>query len=177
MKASEANPDLMRIFDFTVADLEANRAGHMSERQMMNLSYIVKRRRLELILLGIVFPILFLAVYFERFLQTLSQGIEVWEIALVFWVIIWLIAGFVSSKRFASDIKSGIVYSVQGTMKRWEGHGSSGTLEIANEWLEIDGRQNTFLKGYLRQIAKGTQFRIYYAPKTEKILSMEKIDS
>ncbi len=36
------DPELMRIFNFTAADLEANRAGHITEQQSQHLlNYVV----------------------------------------------------------------------------------------------------------------------------------------
>jgi hypothetical protein len=39
------DPDLMRIFDFTAADLEANRAGKISSNQIQRLLSVAKSQR------------------------------------------------------------------------------------------------------------------------------------
>ncbi len=170
------DPDLMRIFDFTPVDLESNRVGKLTERQIKKLSAKVKKERLSNVIGVLVICIVMLIIIISNYSSQIElHKMEGWGLLALFFLVMVLLGNYVSGSSLTSDVRSGTVRSAQGTVKRWNDHGR-GTLKIGGEWLDLDHEENNSLKIYLQKIPKGTKFRVNYVHKSNRVMSMEIIE-
>ena len=174
------DPDLMRIFDFTVADLEANRAGHVTNSQLQRLSNRVNKNRRFLIFTAISIPICIVLSVALALVSDHSIKVEVITrvplrvgipLTLFLWVL-FLVVIFFERRNLKLDVKAGIVAYTQGTLKRWSTRGG-GSIKIGGVMLDIESAENLDLKAYLKKVPKDTQFRVYFVPNSKMVVAME----
>ena len=115
------NPDLMRIFDFTAADLEANCAGHITEHQVQHLSKQVIKKRRFMIFVAVAMPTyMLLSIVLISGLPSSSPmntqlPITLWIPTTFLILITCLFIIFNDSKNLAGDLRLGTADHVQGT--------------------------------------------------------------
>ena len=173
------NLDLMRIFDFTAADLEANRAGHITEHQVQHLSETVKKKRSFLIFAAIALPAWPFLIVGMSSICNISPPITFPPVPLLLMLlsipVLILFVIYDHDQKLASDVKAGTAYYEQGTIKRWSTK-DGVTIKIANLRLDIEQSQDGDLKTHLKKVPKGTQFRVYYVPVSKKTVSIEVVE-
>jgi hypothetical protein len=117
--------DLMRIFDFTVDDLEANRAGRMSEQQLERLES--KRAHAQWIGgIGCLASVIFVIPFFASGLSySMKNGATSFFIILfiVALPVIYLYLGVMDRE---ADIRSNRVTLYSGYLRLSEQHGKYG---------------------------------------------------
>lgn len=173
----------MRIFDFTAADLEANRAKTISERQAKTLKQESVADRIAvrfaifvgLIIAGIVG---FGIIVFPQGVtggKTSPEGSVSWiAIALI---LVFLFLRYRSNQRSThSDLERGRAGMVEG-IATWQ-----RVIKQKNYIYQItvDGKtfrveKQTFraFEAFMELKNKSSLFRIYFAPEISRILSME----
>jgi hypothetical protein len=179
------DPDLMRIFDFTAADLEANRAGKMSERQTKYLKqesdangFIVGCAIwIGLIIVGIV---IFASIVFPQGLTGGKSDI----LGTVSWIPLVLILAFVFM-RYRSNQRA----HTTAIDSQRAGYVEDNITFYVRDWPErrypiyhisLDGKRfqierdcyEAFAK-FVNLRGKYLMFRLYFAPENNRILSME----
>ncbi len=173
----------MRIFNFTADDLEANRAGRVTDTQLQRISNRVKKNRRFLIFTAIAIPIYIVLTI--ALVAASDRSIEVEVITrvpitvgvpltLFLWVS-FLVVIHNEGKNLALDVQLGTVNYTQGTIKRWSTRGG-GSIKITTITLDIESSENLNLREYLKKIPKATQFRVYYIAKSKKVVAAEIID-
>ncbi len=166
--SSTPDPDLMRIFDFTTADLEANRAGHIAEHQSQHLLKEVS-----------LFGVWFILVYFIAVVVMFRNFGTALFLIIPFQLILCIVViatAMYNKQIVVSDVGLGIVSNVSGTIKR-QSRRNGGDIIISDRTLKVSLHENKNLKEYLKKIPIATQFRVYYVPKSKKVVAMEIIAS
>ena len=163
-----ANDDLMRLLNFEPADLQANRAGHLSDRQRQRLGRL--RRRAALLSGAIMVMIVLLAtgVIFLGQRQgsaiALLVGIGLTSINAVIMgraVQNWL--------RLDEDLRRDEVEELDGTIQR--------TVRVIGRALiyliKIDGRELNVPKAVFNALPEGGRWRISRARRSASLLAAE----
>ena len=181
------NPDLMRIFDFTAADLETNRAGRLSERQTEMLIAQAHQKRWHILIASFIVPIVLIGILIigipqiDPAHQTLGR---VTSIGVALFLLVFMVLGVVDKE---SDIKQGKVDHVDGAIyigiDHWlEGRGGYPKigkyykLDIALHGNRISKEIYVQLTQYLLENGTAHQFRAYYPHHSLNILSVEVVD-
>jgi hypothetical protein len=157
----------MRIFDFTAADLEANRAGKITASQSQ---YLLKEVALSKPLLSLSIYFILVIIIFQNAGSMLFFIIPV-EFILCMVVIV---VALHNKQTVASDIQSGIADRISGTINR-KSRRNGGDIIVADTTLKISMNENKELKKYWDVLPPQTQFRVYYLPRSKKLISIEAI--
>lgn len=168
------NPDLMRIFDFTADDLEANRAGKMSERQIKRLS---GKRATGQWLTGLgcatalvfVLPIIVSGLSHSMKDSTASLSVILFVVAIP---VIYVYLGVMDRN---ADIRRNHVTMYLGSLLLSEFSGkfrstywiftSSFNMQISNSSYD-----------YLSCLRRNTRFRLYYLQNSAEVISIEVVE-
>ena len=172
------DPDLMRIFDFTAADLEANRAGRMSERQIERLS--IRRIRGQWFAgIGCIGVIAFAIFINSIRLSSETNDMNFYWLLLGVsgFVVIFVYLGAVDrhtdlkTKRIMKHISA--LYISESRGKWGERYYHLGTEPINSS---ISKTLYKDIQNYLLAHGLQTQFCLYYAPESRELLSIEVVD-
>ncbi|MBA3875180.1 MAG: hypothetical protein H0X30_39145 [Anaerolineae bacterium] len=168
--STNPNPDLMRIFDFTAADLEANRAGRMSEREMQRLQNISAKQRSIELLAAVSLPVGMCV--FLLFVHP-SYGICLFLLFPLPIALAMLFLIFIKHKKLMSDIATQKVEYLEGEVKYWSGRAFYGYMKINGREFEIDPATNLELSDFMEHQAKQLSLRLYFSPTSKKVVSAE----
>ncbi len=182
------NPDLMRIFDFTAADLEANRAGKMSDGQKQQLLHIAQSQKDDAgCLIWLMTPgYIFLACIA---LQAFGSGNKTY--ALIFVGVITALlfgqAAMLYDSHYRNHLETDVVVSefeqVQGLLQPIIKKSWYRARQIENEYLRIGQmdipiKKSVYkaLQGFLATQSEVPTCRIYYVPKSLQIIAAEIVE-
>jgi hypothetical protein len=153
-------PELMRVINFTDADLKANRAGQMTGRQIINL----KNKGWETGLAGVTFTIIVLFLMYLRPLYPDAGCVMGLCLTLVI-VNAVCISAFVHQAQDIHDLK---VEKVSGTVSKNILTSRTTTtyqLKIQKSYFNVDKP--------LYDIFTEADYTLYFLPNTRTILSAE----
>ena len=164
MPASE----LQATFDFTYADLEANRCGELSSDQQR---YLARRlqditRGLIVFLFGLALPPAGGLIIFGSQQNWPIVGLSLFLLVLLPMMGYWIASG--ERQKWQRDLEHGVAATVYGTANLPEGETRS-----RNRQLRIDTTTFTITPAQARAIRPGTIYTVYYGPRTTLILSLE----
>lgn len=179
------DPDLMRIFDFTPADLEANRLGKMSERQTKYLKGESDADRyavncaiwVGLIIAGIVVFAFIVSPQSLTGGQPDSGGNTRWIFIIL--MLAFLLIRYRSNQRAnAIALDSKRVGSVEDKItfyvQDWpEKRRPTYHLSLDGKSFQIEKGCYDGLAKFIKLHDKYLMFRVYFAPEINRILSME----
>jgi hypothetical protein len=154
----ENQVELMRIFQFTEADLPENRKGVLSEAQKQRIKTNASISFFVLVAAGLVFAAAFL----------LSWGKPVQEVSILVWVFFLGLFPMIGLLLFLAQrrvLRQGIVKCLSGVIDI-QSKNFRYTMLIDNERLIIafDIRQ---------LIKKNSVYRVYYTPANRQIMAIE----
>lgn len=176
------NPDsdLMRIFDFTAEDLEANRAGKLSERQA---KYLKSEGDADRYAVGCAVRVGFLVVTLigvAVLLQPQKLNLDVSSLLQIIGIVVVLAVLY---RRFQTN--QGAIQSDLERMRAGYVAGIATWQHVVKQKahiykITVDGKAfrverttyNSFEK-FMCLRSKYMVFRIYFAPEISKILSVE----
>jgi hypothetical protein len=161
---------LERALDFNQLDLEANRRGEMTMRQLGRLNVD-----------NLLMKVLFLALFATPFYYTLTNtGSEAWTITALFnrflqigfvFACVWFLI-YRSFAPYQADKKAGRAEAIQGPI-RLEitsfGNRQSYFVHIGDQRFSIPREALLILKN-------GEIYTLYYAPASRMLLSAEPLD-
>jgi hypothetical protein len=169
------DPDLMRIFDFTAADLEANRAGKMSEHQYQRLQDIAENERFAGQGLAIILALLLFGLICYT-VQNLSDPARIIFPAIIsIVVVIFFVLSIIWAPVIEQDLKIGQIKIVEGnfTLKtKLRGKTTDYIMDFGAIKLFIDDRKFAQLRSAAH---KKDRCHVYYLPKSCLVLSTEVI--
>lgn len=179
-----ATHELMRIFDFTAADLEANREGKISDQQTQMLVSQTRRDRWHIIIASFIVPIVLIVILIVGVPQIEPENQSLGRIVSIGAALFILVFMALGVGDRESDIQGRKIDSVEGVMQigidYWlEGRGGYPkigkyyTLHIALHGNRIRKSIYLQLEQYQREHESNQQFRAYYALHSRKILSVE----
>lgn len=168
--------ELMRIFDFTADDLAANRDGTLSQQQALYLHKLINREILfYLIPIGAVLIIgWFIAI---KLADVAPPTYDKPSIILVFGVIptaIFLTMLAYRKWQIVSDTRGMHVEVTQGVTKSWAVK-NFGYAEVNGKRFYLGLKIDRQLADYLRTLPKESQFRVYFVPRSKRVISMEPV--
>lgn len=174
------DPDLMRIFNFTADDLEANRAGKLSERQIERLA---ERRNRDRRIAGIgCLVVIIIALWMIQMVLSPSAPENSGSTILIFLIIGGLIVGYIylGAMDRQTDLNRRKVESDVNEINVWESRGKWGERDYDISIYPLSYRiSKSFymdVQAYLRQKGTKNRFRVYYAPESKELLSIEVVD-
>jgi hypothetical protein len=172
-----SSPQLMQAFDFTPEELRVNQAGQISPRQQDILAQVDTQQTLDMGCALLVFAVfgglLFLgcALLFNvnALLASLQYVLPVLGVAVVGFVGAALVFHFrgQAERRNLPDVEL-----LEGTITLEETAGGFN----ARQFLTVTGRQlrlTANMYDALKLYPEGTLFRVYYAHRFDRILSVE----
>jgi hypothetical protein len=164
---------LMAMLGFAPADLEDNRAGHLSELQRYTLR--ARRRRAVMTGLVIVLAVVFIATLFlflggqrDSFILTLI-GIIVTICNAALSVIFarhWF--------RLSADIRGGVVRASHGTLERVI---KPVNRRVVNYMIRVDNAEVFVSKEAFELFEHRMPYVLYRAPHTGTLLAAERLES
>lgn len=179
---------LRRHFKFTKDDLEENRRGVLSKKQLKRIAYYERGGKIVVMLMGVfllVFPVGFanfisseiLYTYQNKFL--FEQAVIIWGLLLLILVAIGLfllvigIAGIVLIVSQFIKSKPYKLVSVRGHARLEKGHGNRFNhiyydLYIDEQEFDGDSTMN-------KVITQGAEYIVYFLESNAQIMSIEKI--
>ena len=155
---------LMAALDFTEADLEANQAGELSARQIKALE---KRR--GLMFMGVFASIVVMALFF--LLASVMQPSDDAFVFYFFAVFPALLAIYLAYNvyRSSSDTRERRSAVVEGRVAL----DVSGGQNSANFAIKLENKKFRLNKRQFLTFKNGDPYRVYYAPRSKRILSAE----
>jgi len=179
MMLTNPDPELMRIFDFTAADLEANRAGQITKHQIDNQYKLLKGHNTIFLVGAIAIPVGFLLMLtltgaFNSS-SLITNRTDYWMVAVLSTTALLIFIMVKNNKNMASDVHIGVACCESGVIRRRTGRGE-GYLKIAKRNLTLYDSQDFGLKEYLEKIPQETLFHVYYIPKSKRVIAMEIIE-
>lgn len=171
------DPDLMRIFDFTAADLEANRAGRLSERQT---KYIKRESDVSGVLVGCMIQMGIIGIGILAF-AALANPIHREMILLVFPIGAGILILYLNNRdnQHSSErtLEAQHVGKVEGSLSLYKevvfnSRSPIGQMSVDGKKFQIDDIYQEF-QTFLRLKGRHIMFRVYFAPEINRILSME----
>ncbi len=155
---------LMAALNFTEADLEANQAGELSARQIAALE---KRR--GLMFMGVFVSMVVMALFFliASVMQP-SYDAFVFYFFAVFPALLALYLAY-NVYRSSSDTRERRSAVVEGRVQL----DVSGGQNSANFVLKLENKKFGLNKRQFLTFKSGDPYRVYYAPKSRRILSAE----
>lgn len=155
---------LMAALNFTEADLEANQAGELSARQIAALE---KRR--GLMFMGVFVSMVVMALFFliASVMQP-SDDATVFYFFTVFPALFTLYLAY-NVYRYGKDIHDRRSAVVEGRVEL----DISGGQNSANFAIKLENKKFRLNKRQFLTFKSGDPYRVYYAPKSRRILSAE----
>ncbi len=163
---------LMGKFDFTEADLQANRTGSISENQRYPLNEMSKRKLIILIIVAVVCAFVVIAT-FTRYGNT-SNGIFAVALAIVIAALVYVL--FADYQKLQSDMASGTVDVVYGTprFRTVSGRSSRSYLvSIGEIQFSLPRARYEALIAYTQRESQGAMVTAYFTPTAKVIVSLE----
>ena len=155
---------LMAALNFTEADLEANQAGALSARQVAALE---QRRNWSF--MGMIASIVVTALVF-LIASVMQPGDDAIVVAILSTIpiafAIWLAY---TAYRYGKDVAERHSAAVEGRVELDIGGGQNSTnlaIKLENKKFRVNKRQFLTFKS-------GDPYRIYYAPRSKRVLSAE----
>jgi hypothetical protein len=189
-EAQDPLPELARTNDFTMADLEDNRKGKISNKQMTKLFGRALRpiRYPAMALLGWLICCFIVKTLVPGIVLTVAAVLGFKTIGLLFGAVTLACLGalFVAMLRsfryvalLVQDLSAGKAVSVDGraSVSREESRGL-GLDQFHGEqrmqcWYVVQERYFEVSEEAGAALPHGTRFRIYFAPKSQLLLSIE----
>lgn len=193
---------LKRLFDFTDADLAANRNGHLSERQRAALRREVRRQAVETLAARMTYPavVLLVALYFV-IVPPLGSRLGPWTCAAIFIALLviigagyawrgavrWLLGAATSTPAFDGWLRRAlpIIYARRiAAVERGEVLQKSGTLTVRDDGehqhLFLNGEElqnNTMAEQEKRlwRLTPDREYRFYVLPESDWIVAVEPV--
>lgn len=181
---------LRRHFKFTNDDLEENRRGVLSKKQIKRIAYYERGGKIAFSLIGVlllVFPIGFANTLISEISRTyqneflFKSAVWVWGVEITISVIFGLfllaigVAGvFLIVSQFLK-IKPYKLVSIRGLARLEKGHGNRFShvyydLHINNQQFDGDSTLN-------KVIVQGAEYIVYYLESNAEIMSIEKVSN
>ena len=181
---------LRRHFKFTNDDLEENRRGVLSKKQIQRIAYYERGGKITFSLIGVlllVFPIGFANTLISEISRTyqneflFKSAVWVWGVEITISVIFGLfllasgVAGvFLIVSQFLK-IKPYKLVSIRGLARLEKGHGNRFShvyydLHINNQQFDGDSTLN-------KVIVQGAEYIVYYLESNAEIMSIEKVSN
>jgi hypothetical protein len=168
------NNALARAFGFRQDDLEANRAGHISETQKQTLAQRFEKGK-RLYLLIIVHSVILLIGLGAYAWTQRSNPAYFTESGLAFWLTLLITAGTVAAFTFLmvrhrqtinSEVQTGRVEKLSGDVQLQPGTTMSRHLHINGQVFKLGVQQASAFQS-------GELYDVYVSPQTRQILSAE----
>ena len=153
---------LQQALDFTDEDLQANREGYMTKRQRKNIDQIRTEMRFVQFV-GVGMGIIFLfgcAIW----LDPVCFGLMALSIPLT------IFASVSQSRRASRDLYKGMVLSIDERIKLIKQREGLGYIRC---YVQAGEGQFRISKRAYKSLQNRGFYRIYFAPNTSKILSIE----
>ena len=173
---TDPDPDLMRIFNFTAADLEANRNGKLSEHQIEKLT---SRRKQGQWLAGMGCVILIAFAVLVGVSSAAKEGNSRFFLVLIIgaFPITFIYLGTMDRKTDLDkrNIKSNVteIFIGQSRGKWGEMYYDISIYPLS---YGISKAFYTDVQSYLRKLGAQTKFCVYYAPESRELLSIEVVE-
>ncbi|MBA3875179.1 MAG: hypothetical protein H0X30_39140 [Anaerolineae bacterium] len=175
------NPDhdLMRIFHFNAADIETNRAGRLSDSQVERLSKRNKSaQRLASIGCAGLLIVAVLVIALDISDSTQENLLIAFGILLIGGLpIVYIYLGVMDRQ---TDLRKDKIKSNVSELRVFESKGDGGQITyVLWAWpIHLNISESVYLdiRGYLTLHPQNTQFRLYYAPESNELLSIEVVD-
>lgn len=171
-----SSSDLMRVFDCTEDDLEANRAGHLTERQAKRLTATMNKGLLltAIPMFGLLIICWFIAFNLITVAPSRYNKILILALFGLLPTLFWICYFAYEKYRLQSDVKIGKTETIEGNVRSWETR-SFTYVKVAEKYLNLGAFVNSDLEIYLRDKPKQIQFRVYFVPKSKRVVAMELI--
>ena len=176
------DPKLGRAFKFDEQELELNRIGKLSEAQR---KFLRKGYRFTLIAMGVLAVLMFglaVGVAFGDVLSDTLRSSERRTQAAIFFAVLGLacvlVAWWQGRKQFG-DARAGLAAMIEGKITIVNAVWLTGVYGGSQRpYLKVQD-QTFLLVGGVSTLRKqeGTPYRVYYAPRTKQIVSMERVVS
>ena len=150
--------ELLKLFKLGIEDLEANRAGALSERQARYLNQNAIQN-------------IILAVLIVGFLAAVLFGVATRPLAPVQWILTGILAAIVLAIGFSEVRKSRLaaadphVECLSGPA-RIRARGRAG-------WFLVIAQRDFKLPAHHKNMRSDANYRVYIAPKANRIVAME----
>ncbi len=170
-KTKKYEERLMDVLHYDDDDLEANRAGRMTQRQIKRLN----QDRILLMLLWLIPALLgvgalSLSCMVVFAVSTQHMDTLLFLLIIGFGVIIWLTLYFgAKSKRLVADLREQRVEEVEGRIDLSLQYGRNNIAYA----VQVDDERFALKKPVFFAFKNGDPYRIYYAPHSKRILSVE----
>jgi hypothetical protein len=167
----------MRIFDFTEDDLEANRAGRISERQIIRLTKENENTVGCSIVVILGFAIFGAIAFFAKLSPQTGRDSNPNTVLLIFGAgaIMVLLIAFLAYTKTQSDINNRIVTSIEGEIKLRMIPMKTGfmyLIQIGGKEFVISDYAYSVLNSDYQSDLEYMPFRLYFASDSRKILSV-----
>ena len=165
-KVKKYEDRIMDVFAFDENDLEANQAGHLSQQQMVRLKKARNRAISTFALLAMLFGFLAIIIVAAGFqasgiLPPLAAG-------LLAVLAIYAIFGR-NAQALLKDMRTNQVALAEGRVDL-----SLNALQNTAEYfLRVENMRFTIKQNAFLTFKNGDPYRIYYAPRSKRILSVE----
>jgi hypothetical protein len=171
------DPDLMRIFDFTPADLEANRAGKLSERQIEKLSSRKKQGQ-WLAGMGCVAAAVFvLPILLSGISSSMNDGAtSILTLLVVMSLpVVYVTLGVMDRNADLSRNRPQVYLGQLHIREQYGKFGPSYWISEVN--IQISSTAYALFDNYAYIRGKDITFRLYYAPNSSEVLSLEVVNT
>jgi hypothetical protein len=168
------NDTLARAFGFRQDDLEANRAGHISDTQKQTLEQRFESGNRLYLLIIVHSAILLIGLGGLAWTQRNNTAYFT-ESGMAFWLTLLITAGTIAAFTFLmvqhrqtinGEVETGRVEKLSGDVRLQPGTAMSRHLHINGQIFKLGVRQATAFQ-------PGEMYHIYVSPKTRQILSAE----
>jgi len=158
MSADEINHKLRTVLQFTPEDLEANRAGRLSDTQVLEVRNKLLFRTMSFI--GLSFIPLVLTVQSGR-----PVGYALYAILIVF-IVGW------SYWQWDVDVKQRRVEWAEGTLTK-ESYTNDQMLGRTDYTLIVGGERIDVSEREYSVFTEGEAYRVFYTPRSKQAISAE----
>ncbi|MBI1276922.1 MAG: hypothetical protein GC179_02210 [Anaerolineaceae bacterium] len=171
------DPDLMQIFDFNAADLEANRAGRLSDGQVEKLS---SRKKQGQWLAGIgcaAAAVFILPILVSGLSSSMKDGTtSILTLLVVMSLpVVYVTLGVMDR---SADLTRNRPKVYLGKLHIREQYGKFGpSYWISEIDIQISSTAYALFDNYLYLRGNDTTFRLYYAPNSSEVLSLEVVNT
>lgn len=161
---------LMPVFDFDASDLEANRAGNITERQIENLKRL-RWKRIKFWGLWTVGCLLLLAYYWP------GESPDKFVFLLILFIVVMVQIGLLNEVRqVQADLKAGIASGETGhpiLAKHESYRGNSYQLIMLHVTFDVSKQQYEDAKPFFSELSRKAEMKVYYSAQAKVLLSME----
>lgn len=179
---------LRRHFKFTIDDLEENRRGVLSKKQIKRIAYYERGGKIAFSIIGVlllVFPIGFSKMIISGIITTyqdeffFEKAAWVWGLILTIYAVFGLfllavgVAGIFLIVSQLLKTKPYKLVSIRGHARLEKGHGNRFShvyydLHINNQQFDGDSTLN-------KVVVQGAEYIVYYLESNAEIMSIEKV--